>query len=372
MDDNDGSITCNCTHLTNFAVLFFDNDLADTFELFLDILTYVGCVMSILCLLVTIVVSLSIKTLRKRQPQKILLNLSISLTCLYLTFICGIDTATPETVACTTIAVLLHYFLLTSVAWTSMEAVNMYLLFVKVFNAKSSKFLWFSMVFAWGIPCIPPIVLLTVDVSFYENKYYCYLNTMEFDVFIYAVLIPIAIAIFFNSIIFVLVLKSLYCSRSNAMLNKNATLEEKKKRVFNAIAISFLLGLTWVFGFLSFESKADHVFVILFCVFNSFQGVAIFYLFTFRQKEFKDLKKRNTKRYLPQKLSNYSHRPANSNNSVLSNSTLPKITPQKNRFTASSFTADVENPAFESSEEDNDHKDSYSVERCHISTPASV
>ncbi|XP_071946229.1 adhesion G-protein coupled receptor G2-like [Antedon mediterranea] len=241
--------------------------------------------MSILCLLVTIVSSLSIKTLRERQPQKILINLSISLTCLYLTFTCGIATATPGTVACTTIAVLLHYFLLTSVAWTSMEAVNMYLFFVKVFNADTTKSLPFFMIFAWGIPCIPPVVLLSVDLSFYENKDYCYLNTKEFDIFIYAVLIPIAIAIVFNSIIFVLILNSLYCSRSD--VSKNVTLKEKKKRVFNAIAISLLLGLTWVFGFLSFESKADHMFLMLFCVFNSFQGVAIFYLFIFRQKEFK-------------------------------------------------------------------------------------
>ncbi|XP_071944467.1 adhesion G-protein coupled receptor G7-like [Antedon mediterranea] len=221
----------------------------------------------------------------------------------------------------------------------------MYLLFVKVFNANTSKLLWFSLIFAWGLPCIPPIVLLTIDVSFYENKDFCYLNTMEFDIFIYAVLIPIAIAIVFNAIIFVLVLKSLYCSRSNAMLKKDSTLEEKKKRVFNAIAISLLLGLTWVFGFMSFESKADHVFVILFCMFNSFQGVAIFYLFTFRQKEFKDLKKRYTT-YSPQ---HRLHRATNdSSNSALTMPTLSTTrTAQRNNVS----TCDVQNPAFETSDE---------------------
>ncbi|XP_071944901.1 adhesion G-protein coupled receptor G6-like [Antedon mediterranea] len=281
--DDDGSITCHCTHLTNFAVLFFPNTLKSKVVLVLDIVTYVGCGVSILCLLITIYVSLSKKTFRKLQPQKILLNLCISLTCLYITFICGIDTATPGTVACTTIAVLLHYFLLTSVAWTSVEATNMYLLLVKVVDANTSNLLRRSVILAWGLPLIPLVVLLSVDVSFYKNTNYCYLNTHESNVFIYAVITPIAIAMACNFIIYICILRSLYCSSYNVQ-EKCTTLKEKKKRVSNAIAISLLLGLTWIFGFLSFESEADHVFLILFCVFNSLQGVAIFYLFTFRKR----------------------------------------------------------------------------------------
>ncbi|XP_071957584.1 adhesion G-protein coupled receptor G6-like [Antedon mediterranea] len=303
--DDESSITCQCTHLTNFAVLFFPNELPEESGVLLDILTYAGCGLSILCLLITIAIIISTKSLRKLQPQKIMLNLCASLTCLYITFICGIDTATPGTVPCIAIAVLLHYFLLASIAWTAVEAANMYLYFVKVVRAKTSNILLRSMIFAWGIPLIPPIVLMSVDrMSFYENKDYCYVNTHDSNVFIYAVVIPIAFAMACNCIIYMLVLNSLYCSRSKVLGNKYSTLEEKKNRISNAIALSFLLGLTWVFGFLCFDKNdASLVFLILFCVFNSLQGVAIFYLFIFRQRKTRKDKKHNFKRGLKRNVS---------------------------------------------------------------------
>ncbi|XP_071959452.1 adhesion G-protein coupled receptor G6-like [Antedon mediterranea] len=288
--DDESGITCQCTHLTNFAVLFDFQNTPKGLETFLDIVTYVGCEVSIFFLLLTMAVILFTKSLRKLQPQKILLNLCASLTCLYITFICGIDTATPGTVPCIAIAVLLHYFLLASIAWTAVEAANMYLYFVKVVRAKTSKskILQCSMVLAWGLPLIPPIFLLLFDLKFYKNTDYCYVNTDDSDNFIYAVVIPIAFVMACNCIMYIMVLKSLYFSRSKVRANmyKPNRLKKKKNRISNAIALSFLLGLTWMFGFLSFVKKdSSLVFLILFCVFNSLQGVAIFYFFIFRNRK---------------------------------------------------------------------------------------
>ena len=50
-----------------------------------------------------------------------------------------------------------------------------------------------------------------------------------------------------------------------------------------AICLFFLLGLTWIFGFLSI-SDARTVFAYLFCVFNSLHGFVIFVFFVLRKK----------------------------------------------------------------------------------------
>lgn len=51
-------VRCQCEHLTNFAVLmdFHATPLPPTHSLALAVITYVGCVVSIVCLLLAIVV----------------------------------------------------------------------------------------------------------------------------------------------------------------------------------------------------------------------------------------------------------------------------------------------------------------------------
>ncbi len=64
--------------------------------------------------------------------------------------------------------------------------------------------------------------------------------------------------------------------------------KEISQRLLNAFAVSILLGITWVFGFLAIE-EARVAFQLLFCVFNSFQGLFIFILFCFAQKDVRKL-----------------------------------------------------------------------------------
>ncbi|XP_033125526.1 adhesion G-protein coupled receptor G7-like [Anneissia japonica] len=60
------SVTCKCTHLTSFAVLvsrpnYLSADSPSNFDLILTIVTYVGCAVSIVCLIMTIAIILSLK-----------------------------------------------------------------------------------------------------------------------------------------------------------------------------------------------------------------------------------------------------------------------------------------------------------------------
>lgn len=75
-----------------------------------------------------------------------------------------------------------------------------------------------------------------------------------------------------------------------------------------AVCIFFLLGLAWVFGFVSI-GDARLVFAYLFCIFNSMQGFAIFVFFVFRERNARTLWFEFTRVFGEQKLNSTSKTP---------------------------------------------------------------
>ena len=112
----------------------------------------------------------------------------------------------------------------------------------------------------------------------------------------YGLLLPVAIILSFNVVVYIVVVYKLTCGRkvvsksaASAAENENAARirAETLRRVQNAIIIASLLGITWLFGFLVI-GRGRLFFSILFTVFNSMQGVLIFFLFVVRQPEIKE------------------------------------------------------------------------------------
>ena len=96
-----------------------------------------------------IYILVQIRKFRIKQPQQILINLCLALLGLYVVFIVGIDRRHPTTL-CIVFGFLIHYFLLASMAWMLVEAVNMYLMFIKVLNVSISRFMFKAGLCAWG------------------------------------------------------------------------------------------------------------------------------------------------------------------------------------------------------------------------------
>ncbi|XP_071490277.1 adhesion G-protein coupled receptor G6-like [Diadema antillarum] len=280
LPDVDG-IRCLCDHLTSFAVLL---DISgDIGHRALDLLGIIGCVISIVCLAITIVTYLSMKKLRSNQPQQILLNLCLALFGLYFVFVIGIDRRYP-TAGCVIVGLLIHYFLLASMCWMAVEAAIMYLQFVKVFNTHVSKFMLKACFCAWGLPLVVCIIIVASDHSMYlGDNTYCFVSPGP--ALYYGVLLLVAVLLLINFVIFALVLQRLTCRKTVAA--HKADQGETWRRVQNAVAISALLGLTWVFGFLAIGG-ARIVFNILFLIFNSLQGFFVFVMFCLRQQEIRD------------------------------------------------------------------------------------
>ncbi|XP_033097280.1 uncharacterized protein LOC117101410 [Anneissia japonica] len=147
----DDRAICLCDHLTNFAIL------VDYYEPKVDkvltIISLIGCIVSIVCLAITIFTYLFFRQFRTKRPKKILINLSISLFFLYLVFAIGIEKTTSKN-RCTVVAALIHYFALASVFWMSIEAINMYLMFVRVFYDGIRYFMLKVCVLGYGAPLV--------------------------------------------------------------------------------------------------------------------------------------------------------------------------------------------------------------------------
>ncbi len=95
-----------------------------------------------------------------QQPSiRVHINFMVSLLCLYIVFLIGIDmTHLPD--GCITIAILLHYFSLSTVFLMGAEAVTMYFLFVSVTGQTG------------GIKQIPYYVLRVAMVAWGKYKAY--------------------------------------------------------------------------------------------------------------------------------------------------------------------------------------------------------
>ncbi|XP_038060762.1 uncharacterized protein LOC119731635 [Patiria miniata] len=278
---NNTRTVCHCDHLTSFAVIVDIYGNQD--NIVLSIISKIGCAVSLVALVITIITYVALKKLRSKRPQQILLHFCFALAGLYLAFLAGIE-ATASGVGCIIVAVLIHYFTLASVSWMAVEATNMYLLFVRVLNANVSNFLLIASILAWGLPLVVVIIILAVDHTNYMTADYCFLRPD--NALYFGQILPIGLVLIYNFVVFTLVMRQLTCARKSIKSSTDRTQrQEVTRRLQNALAISVLLGLTWVFGLLSLVQTANFAFQVLFCIFNSLQGLMIFLLFCVRQQE---------------------------------------------------------------------------------------
>ncbi|XP_072174697.1 uncharacterized protein [Diadema setosum] len=290
VDESEDQAVCSCDHLTNFAVLMAPSYGCHPYAL--DIVSQVGCVVSALGLIATIVTYVMFGKQMGQTPRLIMIQWCISLLCLYVVFIVGID-QTHSSTGCTVVAALLHYFTLASVLWMGVEGANLYILLVRVLDVPATRrFIPIACAVAWGIPV--GFVMLGVfhrGPEKYREGSFCFLSRGPH--FIYTLLLPLAVVLLANVVCYVIVMRTLICSRAKIRVIKmeKGKLHDLATRLQQALAIGLLMGLTWLFGFFAI-GKLAAVFAWLFCICNSLQGVCIFLLFCIFRPELRRAWKR--------------------------------------------------------------------------------
>ncbi|KAK7065995.1 G-protein coupled receptor activity protein [Halocaridina rubra] len=174
----DGMVTCKANHLTAFSVLLDPLPAhLGVHEETLSIITYVGLALSTLGLAVTVATYTIFRTLNRDRSGKIVMNLSLALLLLNLTFLIATHLE-PPSIPCTIIASVLHYFVLSAFAWMLVEGANMHQLLITVFASAETHFMVKRVIAAWGFPLLFVIIALTVDMNVYgdENRHFCVIN----------------------------------------------------------------------------------------------------------------------------------------------------------------------------------------------------
>eukprot|EP00057_Strongylocentrotus_purpuratus_P022776 XP_011677250.1 PREDICTED: G-protein coupled receptor 64-like [Strongylocentrotus purpuratus] len=255
------------------------------------ILSYIGCSLSIVGLLVTLAVYITDRKLRCLQPIRILMCLCITLLFLYVFFIImtALDRYPGEPEVgpglCGVIAAVLHFTTLSSISWMGVEGINMFLMVVRVMDSYIPLFMMKASIIAWGIPAA--IVLLTGAISSqnYSNSDYCFLQKWPL---VGGLLIPMAFILALNLIIFALVMRRLVRIKSGggkASELKSEARREIMRRLTNGIGILLLLGLTWLVGYLTVIEQLNLAVHVIFILLNSLQGFFIFVFYVLRQPQ---------------------------------------------------------------------------------------
>ncbi|XP_072048309.1 adhesion G-protein coupled receptor G2-like [Amphiura filiformis] len=270
-----GQVICHCNHLTSFAVI------TDRFQgsfYGLDLFSKIGCGISIACLIVTLFIYLSSRSLRMKLPQRIFISFCSSLLSLYIVFVIGIE-QTKSATGCVIVSMLLHYFTLTTTLWMGVEGHMMYMKLVQVFKkgAHISKMMLKASIMAWGVPAAIVLVVGIADINQYRNTEYCFIRLDYAFYFTHVLLLGLTLV--YNMYIFVRVMYRLTYGRMPSSVNCNKR-EKMKKGVRRAFMLTCLLGLTWIFGLFSLiHQDAAVVFQVLFCICSSLQGSVIFVMY---------------------------------------------------------------------------------------------
>uniref|UniRef100_A0A7M5XHC6 Uncharacterized protein n=2 Tax=Clytia hemisphaerica TaxID=252671 RepID=A0A7M5XHC6_9CNID len=282
IDDVTSVVNCQCNHLTNFAVLFTIDGVTTAekvdsgHELALTLISYIGCGISLACIMMTLLTLALFKPMRRHIPSKVLIGLCTSIGCLIIVFITLIDQTKPSWL-CTATSTVLHFLILNCFCWMLVEALTLYLKVVKVMGEYTSKFMLKSLFGTFGVPLFVVTVCLLADKNDYQDLEICMVHGNSLK---YGLLLPVGIILFLNSIIFLFVVYRLFKNKlSKHKVDDKAQLASQLRI---AVSCCTLLGLTWIFGLLA-VGETRLVFQYLFCIFNSLQGAFIFYFNILRQ-----------------------------------------------------------------------------------------
>uniref|UniRef100_G3TI00 Adhesion G protein-coupled receptor E4P n=1 Tax=Loxodonta africana TaxID=9785 RepID=G3TI00_LOXAF len=272
---NDSHTTCQCFHLSSFAVLLA---LTPKDDLALAVITYVGLSLSLLCLLLAALTFLLCRPIQNTSTS-LHLQLSLCLFLAHLLFLVGVDQTEPK-VLCSVIAGALHYLYLASFTWMLLEGLHLFLTIrnLKVANYTSAgrfkkRFMY---PFGYGIPAVIVAVSAGVGHKNYGTNTHCWLKLDKG--FIWSFMAPVAVIILINLVFYFIVLWILKSKLSS--LNKEvSTIQNTRVMTFKAIAQLFILGCSWGLGFFMVEAvgkTAGLVIAYMFTIINVLQGVLLF------------------------------------------------------------------------------------------------
>ncbi|KAJ2952471.1 hypothetical protein O0L34_g6782 [Tuta absoluta] len=304
--------TCRCDHLTHFAEILAPRAVfSEKNETVLEVLTIIGCIMSMFGLFMIALTAAMFRSWRRDYSNKIWLQLCIAIFFLVSCFLIAVFAHFDMyDIPCMLVGVMLHYSVLASFCWMLVAAVLSYRRLVIVFSRDASHKLLRASAFSWGAPCAVVGVLLSVNPHAYAGRFeektpsgsFCYPSDLALWLTVYA---PIAIMLLANWTLFALIVRSVFASRR---IQRHGDTNEAVRCASVSCLLVFLFGLPWIFGLFAFNIVAAYLFTLT----ATFQGFVLFLFFVLGNKKTRDLWLNKLKikqtRKIPVTSSTYTHR----------------------------------------------------------------
>ncbi|XP_026940788.1 adhesion G protein-coupled receptor E5 isoform X5 [Sagmatias obliquidens] len=277
LGSGNGSTTCQCNHLSSFAILMAHYDVEDWK---LALITKVGLALSLVCLLLCILTFLLVRPIQGSRTT-VHLHLCICLFVGSTVFLAGIENEGGQVgLRCRLVAAMLHYCFLAAFCWMSLEGVELYFLVVRVFQGQGLRKRWLCLI-GYGVPLFIVAVSAAIKSQGYGRPQYCWLD--HANGFLWSFLGPVTFIVLCNAVIFVITVWKL--TQKFSEINPDIK-KLKKARVLTITAIAqlFVLGCTWVFGLFLFDQRS-WVLCYTFSILNSLQGLFLFVLYCLLNKK---------------------------------------------------------------------------------------
>ncbi|XP_023619731.1 CD97 antigen isoform X2 [Myotis lucifugus] len=241
LGSSNNSITCQCNHLSSFAVLMAHYDVEDPK---LALITKVGLALSLVCLLLCILTFLLVRPI---QGSRTTVHLHLCI-CLFLgsaIFLAGIENEGGEG------------------------------------EGLSKRWLY---LIGYGVPFLIVAISAAARPEGYGRRIYCWLDPARG--FLWSFVGPVTFIILCNAVIFVITVWKL--TKKFSEINPDMK-KLKKARVLTITAIAQLLvlGCTWVFGLFLFDPRSQ-VLAYAFTILNCLQGFFLFLLHCLLNKKVRE------------------------------------------------------------------------------------
>ncbi|KAM4613350.1 cadherin EGF LAG seven-pass G-type receptor 2 [Polymixia lowei] len=264
---NNTHISCQCYHMTSFAVLMDISRRENGEILPIKLVTWstVGVTLGFLFLTTFFLVCLRAMQCNKTS---IINNGATALFFSELIFILGINQADNPFV-CTVIAILLHFFYLCTFSWLFLEGLHVYRMLSEVRDINYGPMRFYYLI-GWGVPAFITGLAVGLDPEGYGNPDFCWLSM--YDTLIWSFAGPIAMVVGMNIFLYIL------ASRASCTL-KHHSFEKKEPPVSGlrtAGGVLFLVTVTCLLALLSVNSDMI-IFHYLFAGFSCVQGAFIFF-----------------------------------------------------------------------------------------------
>uniref|UniRef100_A0A8C0KBX0 Cadherin EGF LAG seven-pass G-type receptor 2 n=1 Tax=Canis lupus dingo TaxID=286419 RepID=A0A8C0KBX0_CANLU len=261
---NESHVSCQCNHMTSFAVLMDVSRRENGEILPLKTLTYVALGVTLAALLLSFLFLTILRALRSNQ-HGIRRNLTAALGLAQLVFLLGINQADLP-FACTVIAILLHFLYLCTFSWGLLEALHLYRALTEVRDVNAGPMRFYYML-GWGVPAFITGLAVGLDPEGYGNPDFCWLSI--YDTLIWSFAGPMSVFLY------------ILAARASCAAQR---LSVSSSGLRPSFAVLLLLSATWLLALLSVNSDTL-LFHYLFAACNCVQGPFIFLSYVVLSKE---------------------------------------------------------------------------------------